>query len=90
MSYANTPKAATITPAPIKLHTVRIVAPPKMTSENITRTMVSRLPTDAIIGPHMPKRIINPALKKTPDAAIPAIVKKVSLLVGNEKGSKSK
>jgi hypothetical protein len=33
------------------------VAPPKRTSETKTRTMVSRLPTDVITGPQMPKRI---------------------------------
>ena len=58
MSYANTPKATTILPDPIRLHAVMISAvPPKIMSEIRTRTIVSRLPTDVIIGPQMPKRI---------------------------------
>lgn len=58
MSYARTPKAATIAPAPIKLHTVTTsVTPPKSTSDSRTRTMVSKFPTDVITGPQMPKRI---------------------------------
>lgn len=58
MSYANTPKAATMTPAPIRLHIVIVsIAPPNITSENKTRTMVSKLPTDVITGPQIPRSI---------------------------------
>lgn len=60
ISYANTPKAATMTPAPTRLQTVMVsVAPPNNTSEIKTRTMVSRLPTETRTGPHIPSSTWN-------------------------------
>lgn len=57
-SYASTANAQTIMPDPNMLHIVRVsMALPNMRSEMMTRTIVSRLPTDVTIGPHTPRRI---------------------------------
>ena len=58
VSYANTANANTTIAEPVTLHTVSAYcALPSIASDIITRTMVSKLPTDVTIGPHAPSKI---------------------------------